>query len=187
MSFFTNKTLSEQEHLNLFKPQKITVILENQTSIESDLTFIMEQLLAKNGKSTVGLISKENIFFPYLSLKDNLFITSEIKEKNRKTALNELLLQFQISPNTLFKSYEQLTKYEQIQLQLMQIVLSNKNEIIIEDIFSDLSIYQRQHLLPLLKQISNKKEKAILLFTSDQQIAESSYIDKVITPVSINC
>lgn len=184
MSFFTNKNLSEYEHQNLFDQQKITVILENQLSIEKDLGFILEQLLSKNGKSSVGLVSKENIFFPYLSLTDNLFITSEIKEKNRKYALNELLLLFQISPNTLFKSYEQLTRFEQIQLQLMQIVLSNKKDIIIEDIFSDLSIYQRQHLLPLLKQITTKKEKSILLFTSDQQIAESSYIDKVITPVS---
>lgn len=187
MSFFTDKTISEYEHLKLFNLQEITVILENQPSIERDLTFVIDELLSTNGKSSVGLVSKKNIFFPYLSLLDNLFITSIIKERHRKQALNELLLLFELNTNTLFKSYEQLTQYEQIQLQLMQIVLSNKKEIIIEDIFSDLTIHQRQHLLPLLKQIAGKKEKAILLFTSDQQIAESSYIDKVITPVSINC
>lgn len=186
MSFFTNKALSDHEHLKLFDSQKFTVILEDQPSIEKDLMFIVDELLSKNGKSHIGLISKENIFFPYLSLIDNLFITSVIKEKNRKRALNELLSLFELNQNTLFKSYDQLTNFEQILLQLMQIVLSNKKEIIIEDIFSALSIYQRQHLLPLLKQIADKKEKAILLFTSDQQIAESSYIDRVITPICIH-
>ena len=187
MVFFTNKNLTKHDYLNLFEQKKVTVVLENKKNISTDLSFVINQILSKNERSSVGLLCKENVFFPYLSLIDNLFIGSDIKEKNRKNSLKELLCLFQLTPNTLFKSYENLTSYEQTQIQLIRILLSNKQEIVVDDVFSQLTIYQRQHLLPLLKEIAEKKEKAILLFTSDRQIAESSYINKIIIPATSNC
>lgn len=177
-SFVSN--WSEQTFQDIFQQQRITVLLDDQQAVQTDFYFLINQTFQKNQAVTIGFILLENTFIPYLSLKENLFIGSSIREKDRKHALNDCLSYVGLSVSILNKSARELSLYEQIKLQLVQWLLLDKDLLIINDVFQALTIHQRQELLPLVQQIAKEKNKAILVLTTDFQIAESPYMDKVI-------
>lgn len=124
----------------------------------------------------VGLLLKRPFFFPYLSLMDNLLLKCPISKAKRKKHLLDWFGYLDLSFHLLLTNFEMVTTYEKVKLQLLQLLLSEKHLIIITDIFSDLSIYERQLFLPLLKKTAVDHEKCIILLTSDTQIIESPYV-----------
>ena len=180
MNFPLAQNWTEKSFNELFQQQHMTVVLEDQSSIEADFYFLIDKTFDLKQSMAVGFILSENTFLPYLSIKENLFVGSSIKEKNKKALLNQFFDYIGLSSSVLNKSKEQLTTFEQVKLQLTQLLLIEKDIIIIDDIFQKLSIAQRQELLPLLQKIAKEKKKAILVLTNDIQIAESPYMDKII-------
>ncbi|MGM0217284.1 hypothetical protein [Enterococcus sp. AZ126] len=180
MNFSLAKNWTEQSFNELFQQQHMTVILEDQSSVQADFYFLIDKTFDMKQSMAVGFILSENIFLPYLSIRDNLFVGSSIKEREKKKFLNNLFDYVGLTTSVLNKSEEQLNTFEQIKLQLVQLLLVEKDIIIIDDIFQALSIGQRQELLPLLQKIAKEKQKAILVLTNDIQIAESPYMDKII-------
>lgn len=180
MNFPLAKNWTEESFNELFQQQHITVVLEDQSSIQADFYFLIDKTFDMKKSMAVGFILAENIFLSYLSIKDNLFVGSSVKEKDKKKLLNDLFDYVGLTTSILNKSEEQLTSFEQVKLQLVQLLLIEKDIIIIDDIFQELSIAQRQELLPLLQKIAKEKQKAILVLTKDIQIAESPYMDKII-------
>jgi len=180
MNFPLAKNWTEESFKELFQQQHMTVVLEDQSSIQADFYFLIDKTFEMKQSMAVGFISSENTFLPYLSIRDNLFVGSSIKEKDKKKRLDDLFIYVGLATNVLNKSEEELTSFEQIKLHLVQLMLIEKDVIIIDDIFQKLSIGQRQELLPLLQKIAKEKQKAILVLTNDIQIAESPYMDKVI-------
>ncbi|PZL73453.1 hypothetical protein CI088_08975 [Enterococcus plantarum] len=180
MNFTLAQNWTEDSFKELFQQQHMTVVLEDQSSIQADFYFLIDKTFSMKQSMAVGFILSENTFLPYLSIMDNLFVGSSIKERNKKKTMNEWFDYVGLTESILNKSEEQLTTFEQIKLQLVQLLLIEKDIIIIDDIFQDLSIGQRQELLPLLQKIAKEKQKAILVLTNDIQIAESPYMDKVI-------
>ncbi|MBO0472645.1 osmoprotectant transport system ATP-binding protein [Enterococcus sp. DIV0840] len=180
MNFPLVKNWTEESFEELFQQQHMTVILEDQSSIQADFYFLIDKTFDMKQSMAVGFILSENTFLPYLSIKDNLFVGSSVKERDKKKMLNDLFDYVGLTTSVLNKSEEQLSIFEQIKLQLVQLLLIEKDVIIIDDIFQELSIGQRQELLPLLQRIAKEKQKAILVLTNDIQIAESPYMDKII-------
>ncbi|ALS00540.1 hypothetical protein ATZ33_03875 [Enterococcus silesiacus] len=180
MNFPLAKNWTEDSFNELFQQQHMTVLLEDQSSIQADFYFLIDKTFDMKQSMAIGFILSENTFLPYLSIRDNLFVGSNIKEKDKKKLLNELFDYVALNPSVLVKSEDTLTSFEQIKLQLVQLLLIDKDIIIIDDIFQKLSVAQRQELLPLLQKIAKEKKKAILVLTNDIQIAESPYMDKII-------
>ncbi|WP_207694933.1 osmoprotectant transport system ATP-binding protein [Enterococcus sp. DIV0212c] len=180
MNFSLEKNWTENSFKELFQQQHMTVVLEDQSSIQADFYFLIDKTFDMKQSMAIGFILSENTFLPYLSIRDNLFVGASIKEKNKKQLLNNYLEYVGLTTSVLNKSEEQLTTFEQVKLQLVQLLLIDKDIIIIDDIFQELSIGQRQELLPLLQKIAKEKQKAILVLTNDIQIAESPYMDKII-------
>ncbi|MBO0439486.1 hypothetical protein [Candidatus Enterococcus ikei] len=180
MNFSLEQNWTENSFKELFQQQHMTVVLEDQSSIQADFYFLIDKSFDMKQSMAIGFILSENTFLPYLSIRDNLFVGTSIKEKNKKQLLNNYLEYVGLTTSVLNKSEEQLTTFEQIKLQLVQLLLIDKDIIIIDDIFQELSIGQRQELLPLLQKIAKEKQKAILVLTNDIQIAESPYMDKII-------
>jgi ABC-type lipoprotein export system ATPase subunit len=180
MNFSGKEPLSQEQLKEIVQEQHITVLLEDQSELHADFYFLIDETFSLKQELTAGFILSENTFLPYLSIKENLFIGSSAKEKQKKQLLNDYFTYVGLSLAVLNKREEQLTCFERIKLQLVQLLLSGKDLIIIDDIFQQLSIGQRQELLPLLQRITKEKNKAILVFTSDLQIAESPYIDTII-------
>lgn len=179
MNFPLAKNWTTESFNELFQQQHMTVVLEDQGSIQADFYFLIDKTFDMKQSMAIGFILSENIFLPYLSIRDNLFVGSSIKERDKKSLLNDLFAYVGLPTSVLNKSKEQLTTFEQIKLQLVQLLLIEKDIIIIDDIFQELSIGQRQELLPLLQKIAKEKQKAILVLTNDIQIAESPYMDKI--------
>ncbi|MGX7243251.1 hypothetical protein ACWOC1_00230 [Enterococcus quebecensis] len=174
------KNWTDDRFSELFQQQHMTVVLEDQSSIQADFYFLIDKTFDMKQSMSVGFILSENIFLPYLSIRDNLFVGTSIKEKNKKPLLNEYLDYVGLKDSILNTSESHLTSFERIKLQLVQLMIIGKDIIIIDDIFQDLSIGQRQNLLPLLQKIAKEQQKAILVLTNDIQIAESPYMDKII-------
>lgn len=180
MNFPLAKNWTEKSFEELFQQQHMTVVLEDQSSIQADFYFLIDKTFDMKQSMTIGFILSENTFLPYLSIRDNLFVGSSIKERDKKKLLTIWFDYVGLTTSVLNKSEEQLTIFEQIKLQLVQLLLIEKDIIIIDDIFQELSIGQRQELLPLLQKIAKEKQKAVLVLTNDIQIAESPYMDKII-------
>ncbi|MEI5992651.1 hypothetical protein [Candidatus Enterococcus mansonii] len=184
MSYSLEKNWTNDSFKQLVEQQHMTVILEDQSSIQADFYFLIDRTFDMKQSMAIGFISSENTFLSYLSIKDNLFVGSSIKEKHKKQLLTEYFEYVGLVMSTLNKSEKQLTTFERIKLQLVQLMLINKDIIIIDDIFQELSITQRQELLPLLQKITKEKKKAILVLTNDIQIAESPYMDRIINKIA---
>lgn len=180
MNFPLAKNWTEDSFDELFQQQHMTVLLEDQSSIQADFYFLIDKTFDMKQSMAIGFILSENTFLPYLSIRDNLFVGSSVKEKEKKPLLNKLFDYVSLNTSVLIKSEDTLTIFEQIKLQLVQLLLIDKDIIIIDDIFQKLSVAQRQELLPLLQKIAKDKMKAILVLTNDIQIAESPYMDKII-------
>lgn len=162
---FTKK----QEFLTLFQPKKVHSIL-----IEANLYHeFHHRYLGEN----YAVLSTENTFLPYLSLQENIFINSQLKEKEQKQQLRQLFSLVQLNPALLNKEITTLTFFEKIKCQLLQLYLSNKQMILVTDIFRKLTVSQKQELLPLFQQIAQKSNKQIVILTTEAAIADNIYVD----------
>ena len=124
---------------------------------------------------TITRLSSSETFLPYLPLEENLFIASTIKERDRKVVLAEAFQVFQLEPALLGRSFTSFTTFEKIKMRIIQLLLSKTSTLVIDDIFSSLTIGQRQEILPQLKIAVQKRNKR-LLFLTDPQIIDSPYV-----------
>jgi len=123
------------------------------------------------------VLSLETRLLPYLSLQENLFLNSSIKKKAKKQLLLTWLPIFHWSTTILTKEVSALSTYERLKCQLLQFVFSEKETMLVTDIFSKLTVPQKQELLPLFQQITRRAQKQLILLTNDRQIADNPYID----------
>ena len=112
---------------------------------------------------TITRLSSSETFLPYLPLEENLFIASTIKERDRKVVLAEAFQVFQLEPALLGRSFTSFTTFEKIKMRIIQLLLSKTSTLVIDDIFSSLTIGQRQEILPQLK-IAVQKETSACYF-----------------------
>ena len=125
---------------------------------------------------TITRLSSSETFLPYLPLEENLFIASTIKERDRKVVLAEAFQVFQLEPALLGRSFTSFTTFEKIKMRIIQLLLSKTSTLVIDDIFSSLTIGQRQEILPQLKIAVQKRNKRLLFPTKDPQIIDSPYV-----------
>ena len=125
---------------------------------------------------TITRLSSSETFLPYLPLEENLFIASTIKERDRKVVLAEAFQLFQLEPALLGRSFTSFTTFEKIKMRIIQLLLSKTSTLVIDDIFSSLTIGQRQEILPQLKIAVQKRNKRLLFLTKDPQIIDSPYV-----------
>ncbi|WP_241162444.1 hypothetical protein [Enterococcus sp. ZJ1668] len=85
--------------------------------------------------------------------------------------------ELRIDPTLLNRSSEELSILEKIKLQLLHTLLANRKHLVIEDVFSELTVLEIQELLDLLYGLVRNRDRSILLFTTDESIARSPYVD----------
>lgn len=108
---------------------------------------------------TITRLSSSETFLPYLPLEENLFIASTIKERDRKVVLAEAFQVFQLEPALLGRSFTSFTTFEKIKMRIIQLLLSKTSTLVIDDIFSSLTIGQRQNFTSI-KNSSSKETSA---------------------------
>ncbi|MFV0559469.1 MAG: hypothetical protein ACK5NA_01985 [Enterococcus sp.] len=138
-----------------------------------------QQALLNKEKLALGIIQKTWPSVPYLTTKEALLLN--ISKKQVKAHLEEYQQLLHLSSTSLTKKRTALSTKEKILLQLLHMLLANKEEVIIEDFFTELSITDIQELLPLFKQLNQEYQMNILLFTSNDLLAKSPYVDTSVT------
>lgn len=168
-----NFSANQPDKLDSLQQKKVYAILLD--TIDSQ-TFL--EIFFNKKETDIGIISTEDPFLPYLSLTENLFIASSIKEKDKKQALLTAFDLVHLDLAILTKDYAALSPIEKLKCQLLQLFFSKKATIVITDVFQDLTIAEKQELLPLIRQVARKGNKQLLVFTTDEKIANSPYIDQ---------
>lgn len=159
---------------------KVIAVLKNKEQLIDELPDFVEMILQQNHTKEIGLLLDDAAFFPSFSITDNLFICSSVKDKERKQLLKEWAVLLDLPMFTFSDSFDNLSIFQQVKLQLMQLILANRKKIILANDFSKLSVYEKQQLFPLLKELTTKFSVSLWLVTDDQKIADSPYIDKTV-------
>ncbi|MGG5358900.1 MULTISPECIES: hypothetical protein [unclassified Enterococcus] len=148
---------------------------------------LQQQILAEARKkvlkeqpSKTVIIQKEWPLFPYLSLKDQVFLnTAGKKEKKNHAKTASYLDCLKLSSEILAKQAQELTLLEKIKLQLLHSLIADKKQLLLEEVFDQLTIPEIQEILTILKLLVKEKQFSILVFTDDATIAQSSYVDEL--------
>lgn len=170
----TIQQIKEQEE------HKVFAVLKEKEQIMRELPDFVEGVLQQKQGKDIGFLLDEAPFFPSFSITDNLFICSTIKDRQRKGILKEWAAFLELPMFIFSDSFDNLSTFQQVKLQLLQLILADKKKLILANDFSQLSVYEKQQLFPLLKELAVKSEVSIWLITDDQKIADSPYIDKTI-------
>lgn len=168
------------QQINDLNEHKVYAVLKNKEQILDELPDFVETVLQQQDMKDVGFLLDEAAFFPSFSITDNLFICSSVKDKERKNTLKQWAVLLNVPMAIFSDSFDHLSIFQQVKLQLMQLILSNKKKIILANDFSMLSVYEKQQLFPLLKELATKTSVSIWLVTDDQKIVDSPYIDETI-------
>lgn len=161
------------QHDSLISFSGFTVLIGSKAEQQVIFTEIKAQLLASE-RTDLMIVQKNWPFFPYLNLKEQVFL--DIPEKQKKAKQEQAQDKLMIDSSLLKKSVSELSTYERIKLQLMHAILADKNKLIIEDPIDDLSIIEIQDLLTNLCDLVNDHSFSILLLTHDLSIAERPYV-----------
>ena len=160
-------------HDSLISFNGFTVLLGSKAEQQLIFSEIKEQLLTSE-RTDVMIVQKNWPFFPYLNLKEQVFL--DISEKQKKSKQEDIQSKLMIDSSCLKKAVDELNTFEKIKLQLMHAILAEKTNLIIEDPIDDLSITEIQDLLVHLCDLVNEFSFSILLLTHDLSIAESPYV-----------
>lgn len=153
--------------------QGFTVLFCSKEKQDVIFKEIKEQLLSQN-QLDIMMIQNQWPFFPYLKLKDHVFLN--LPEKQKKA--NHLWYpQLQIDSSLFKYNPDELTALEKIKLQLLHAILAQKKELIIEDPIDKLTIPETQELLDILSYLVKDQLFSILLITHDQTVASSPFVD----------
>lgn len=158
----------------------VYAFFKDKENLEKERLRFIEAVLQKHNKQ-MGLIVDEAAFFPHLSIAENLFLCSSAKSGDHKAILREWLSTFDFSMSVFLEKFDDLPLLDQIKLQLLQMILSGKEKLILLNDFSKLTVFQTQLLLPLLKKLTRKANLAIWLVTADEKIVNSPYVDEAIS------
>lgn len=165
--------------LSSFKKKTVTAILKPQPEIDED----MEQIYAfamKNAKLNIAFISKDISLIPYLTLLDNLLLGTSVNPKEFRLQIKQLLFEFGMNERMLADTINEIPLFVLLKMQLVRATLCSRKLIFVENVFDDLSIAERQELLLLLKKSAMDNQLAIVILTTDEQLAHSSYIDQIL-------
>ncbi|KAF1303311.1 hypothetical protein IV487_04450 [Enterococcus saccharolyticus] len=135
------------------------------------------QLTSVNTIEDIGNVQEEWELLPFLSLKENVLLGIK---KRQLTKVGIYLRLADISMTTLRKTKEQLTSLEKIKLQLVRQLLQKKQIILLQQCCEHLTIQDIQWLLPFCQKIAHTQKVKILLFSTDEQLQQASYIDAVL-------
>ncbi|MDH6365597.1 ABC-type multidrug transport system ATPase subunit [Enterococcus sp. PF1-24] len=127
-------------------------------------------------QQTLRLIDENLSGIPYLSIIQNLQITQN-KESYSNERFYKGITLLEISEFTLKKTLFELSLFENIKLQLLYSFLHKKQQIILHDLFDNLTIAEIQQLLSMLHHLVTAENMTILCYTSDKDLANSPYID----------
>lgn len=132
---------------------------------------------SENMLKEVGHIYEDWQLLPFLNVKDNMLI--EIK-RAQKIKLPHYLKLFDLPLTVLNTSIEELTPLEKIKLQMIRQLLQEKGILFLHECAGYLSVQNIQWLLPFCQRIAQSKHLKIILFSSDEQLANTPYIDQVL-------
>lgn len=180
MNFFSKNHWTEETFTQVIQQKNMTALLEKKSPSKNNFYYLIDKTFNMKKTLSIGFILSDYSFLPYLSIKENLFIGTSIKEKQKKIILNYYMQFIGLDESILIKDKSDITFFEYIKLQIIHLLLTEKNVLIMDNVFSKLTVYQRQELLRLLQKIAKNNNKAIFIVTDDSKIAKSSYIDILI-------
>ena len=151
------------------KPTQLTksigffyVAKDNETKT-SELSLLLSQ------KKAI-LIRAQWPSVPFLSVMDNVSLA------NKKGGdLEEVLPYVQLPLSALKKDRTELTPFEELKIQLLLALLSERETLLIENVLSTLTTKEVQTLLPLCQEIAEQFAVATYLIHADEWFAHTPY------------
>lgn len=108
---------------------------------------------------------------PFLSLKDNLALAAK-----KKTVPEDILPFLNLTPAIIKKEPAALTTFEELQIQLLQALLLEKESLVMEHVLSNLATSDIQLLLPMCQGLAKHFDLQIFWVHEDPRFAETPYM-----------
>ncbi|OTN77195.1 hypothetical protein A5886_002292 [Enterococcus sp. 8G7_MSG3316] len=153
-----------EKSTQLMYPSGLYFVLEDNQTVLTDLEHLVTQqhaALIKNHWSAV----------PFLSLKDNLALAAK-----KETVIEDILPFLNLEPSISKKERTALTQLEELQIQLLQALLLEKETLVLEHVLSNLSTSDIQLLLPLCQGLAKHFGLQIFLIHEDKRFAHTPYM-----------
>lgn len=128
-------------------------------------------------RQDIGSVTKNWQLLPFLSLKDNLLLGVK---RRMKFKLPFYLMYVELSPQVFARPLEELSALDKIKLQLVRQLLQQKKILLLTHCCDSLAVQEMQWLLPFCQELAQNQQLKILLFSSDQQLTATPYIDKIL-------
>lgn len=129
----------------------------------------------KRSKPSIGEVTGKWEHLPYLSLKENVLLGVD---KSRRAKLLTYIKLTEIDPRIFMKQGKELTQFDKIKLQFVHLLLKDVSVIYLRDCFSSLTVNQMQWILNFCRQLVQKYSLRILLFSKNEQLIQSTYMDE---------
>lgn len=107
---------------------------------------------------------------PFLSVMDNVSLANK-----KGDDLESVLPYVQLPLSALKKERTELAPFEEIKIQLLLALLSERETLLIENVLSTLTTEEVQILLPLCQEIAEQFAVAIYLIHEDECFAHTPY------------
>lgn len=118
--------------------------------------------------SYLGLIPEERVLIEIFSVKENLEFYAG---KKGRQLIEKAIDLVGLGKDILFKTVKQLTRFEEIQVILAQVLLNTPKIIVIDSIDTRLGREDKVRLVDLLSRINHETNAAIILMTDDLDVA----------------
>ena len=160
--------------------KKMTLLFENEAvNTKEEITSFLKSI---NNQKYYGMVGRENNMIPFLSIFDNLLLG--ISKKERKEFINQLdsfLEQFKLSSLDLKQVALNLSRNEQLVLQMIRALILNQTIVIFDTTSEEKEISRfLVNIMPVLKKQVQEHDATIIISSQNESVANSPYYDQCI-------
>lgn len=148
------------EILDLTKPYKGDIFLNGEKVDKDNIYFLQQQ---------IALVSQEDLFLMSTVEEEMDFIIEkyDYKTLDVKQRMLDSLKLVGLSSSFLKRKIETLSKSEKVLVKIACVMLVNPKVILFDDIFGYLSYIPKKKVLQLIKKLSTRKDKMIIIASND--------------------
>lgn len=169
-----------------FFSKKMTLLFQDDSvNNQEDITNFLKTI---NENKYYGIVGRENNMIPFLSILDNLLLGITKKEKREFTQRLDLFLdQFKLSSLDLKQVALNLSKNEQLVLQMIRALILNQTIVLVDSSTEEKDSSRfLVNIMPVLKRQVQEHQATIIISSQNRSVAESPYYDQCVLLKNIN-
>lgn len=169
-----------------FFSKKMTLLFQDDSvNNQEDITNFLKTI---NENKYYGIVGRENNMIPFLSILDNLLLGITKKEKREFTQRLDLFLdQFKLNSLDLKQVALNLSKNEQLVLQMIRALILNQTIVLVDSSTEEKDSSRfLVNIMPVLKRQVQEHQATIIISSQNRAVAESPYYDQCVLLKNIN-